>query len=221
MVAKLSSASTISATFLVTSVPVMPMPTPMSADLIDGASLTPSPVIAVTAPRLRHALTMRTLCSGCTRAYTLYFSTSLASSSSLRLSRALPVTACEGSSNIPNSLAMATAVSLWSPVIITGRMPAVRHCWMAAFTSGRTGSIMPARPTKHRSCSRYSGLSSLGRPPSHRRMAAASTRRALSAMALFCARISCRFSSVMGSIWPFSSYRVQRRSTSSGAPLVY
>ena len=47
IVAKLSSARIISATFLVTSVPVMPMPTPISAFLIDGASLTPSPVIAV------------------------------------------------------------------------------------------------------------------------------------------------------------------------------
>ncbi len=36
MVAKLSSASTMSATFLVTSVPVMPIPTPMSARLMDG-----------------------------------------------------------------------------------------------------------------------------------------------------------------------------------------
>ena len=57
-----------SATFFVTSVPVMPMPTPMSADLMDGASFTPSPVMAVTAPRRRHAFTMRTLCSGWTRA---------------------------------------------------------------------------------------------------------------------------------------------------------
>ena len=48
MVAKLSSARTISATFFVTSVPVIPIPTPISADLILGASFTPSPVIAVT-----------------------------------------------------------------------------------------------------------------------------------------------------------------------------
>ena len=53
-----------------TSVPVMPMPTPISADLMEGASLTPSPVIAVTSPRAFQALTIRTLCSGCTRAYT-------------------------------------------------------------------------------------------------------------------------------------------------------
>ena len=70
MVAKLSSASTMSATFLVTSVPVMPMPTPMSARLMEGASLTPSPVMATTMPRLFQASTMRVLCSGWTRAYT-------------------------------------------------------------------------------------------------------------------------------------------------------
>ena len=64
IVAKLSSASTMSATFFVTSVPVMPMPIPISADLMEGASFTPSPVIAVTAPRAFHAWTIRVLCSG-------------------------------------------------------------------------------------------------------------------------------------------------------------
>ena len=70
MVAKLSSASTMSATFLVTSVPVMPIPTPMSARLMDGASLTPSPVMATIWSRDFQASTMRVLCSGWTRAYT-------------------------------------------------------------------------------------------------------------------------------------------------------
>ena len=64
MVAKLSSARIISDTFFVTSVPVIPMPIPMSAVLIDGASFTPSPVIAVIAPRFFQALTILTLCSG-------------------------------------------------------------------------------------------------------------------------------------------------------------
>ena len=44
--AKLSSASTMSAASLETSVPVMPIATPMSAVFRAGASLTPSPVIA-------------------------------------------------------------------------------------------------------------------------------------------------------------------------------
>ena len=43
MVAKLSSRSTMSDASLDTSVPVIPMATPMSAFLSAGASLTPSP----------------------------------------------------------------------------------------------------------------------------------------------------------------------------------
>ena len=50
MDAKLSSASTISAACLETSVPVMPIARPMSAVFNAGASLTPSPVIATIAP---------------------------------------------------------------------------------------------------------------------------------------------------------------------------
>ena len=45
------------------------------------------------------------------------------------------------------SFAMAEAVITWSPVIITGRMPALRQTATAAFASGRGGSIMPTRPT--------------------------------------------------------------------------
>ena len=48
--AKLSSASTMSAASLDTSVPVMPMATPMSAVFSAGASFTPSPVIATVMP---------------------------------------------------------------------------------------------------------------------------------------------------------------------------
>ena len=46
MVAKLSSVSTMSAASLETSVPVIPIATPMSAVFKRGASFTPSPVIA-------------------------------------------------------------------------------------------------------------------------------------------------------------------------------
>src|SRR5881397_1179645 len=55
MVAKLSSVSTTSAASLETSVPVIPMATPMSAVLSAGASFTPSPVIATVAPALKTA----------------------------------------------------------------------------------------------------------------------------------------------------------------------
>src|SRR6476619_3446119 len=49
MVAKLSSPSTMSAASLAAAVPAGPIATPMSACRSAGASLTPSPVIAVTA----------------------------------------------------------------------------------------------------------------------------------------------------------------------------
>ena len=68
IVAKLSSASTMSAASLETSVPVMPIATPMSAVFSAGASLTPSPVIATIAPPRCSAFTIRSLCSGLTRA---------------------------------------------------------------------------------------------------------------------------------------------------------
>ncbi len=68
MVAKLSSASTMSAASFDTSVPAMPIATPISAFLSAGASLTPSPVMATTAPVCRRASTIRSLCSGLTRA---------------------------------------------------------------------------------------------------------------------------------------------------------
>ena len=70
MVAKLSSARIILAASLATSVPVMPIATPMSAAFSAGASLTPSPVIATTLPSACSASTMRSLCAGATRAYT-------------------------------------------------------------------------------------------------------------------------------------------------------
>src|SRR6185312_766430 len=59
MVAKLSSVRTIVAASLVTSVPVTPIATPMSALRRAGASLTPSPVIATTSPRPCSARTAR------------------------------------------------------------------------------------------------------------------------------------------------------------------
>ena len=66
--AKLSSVSVMAAASLVTSVPVMPMATPMSAFLSAGASLTPSPVMATTWPCSCSAVTTRSLCAGETRA---------------------------------------------------------------------------------------------------------------------------------------------------------
>ncbi len=68
MVAKLSSRSTRLDASRATSVPPLPIATPMSARLSAGASLTPSPVIATNSPRRCSASTMRIFCAGSTRA---------------------------------------------------------------------------------------------------------------------------------------------------------
>ncbi len=70
IVAKLSSVRIITAASLETSVPVMPIATPMSAVLRAGASFTPSPVMATMWPLRRRISTRRTLSSGATRAMT-------------------------------------------------------------------------------------------------------------------------------------------------------
>jgi hypothetical protein len=57
------------------------MAMPMCASRSAGASFTPSPVIATTAPFSFHARTMFSFCSGVTRAYTF----SSGSSSGLRM----------------------------------------------------------------------------------------------------------------------------------------
>jgi hypothetical protein len=70
MLAKLSSASTMSAASRVTSVPVTPIAMPMCASRSAGASFTPSPVMATMSPRALRARTMRSLSSGVARAWT-------------------------------------------------------------------------------------------------------------------------------------------------------
>ena len=146
MVAKLSSESIIAAASLDTSVPVIPMATPMSAFLSAGASLTPSPVMATILPFFCHASTILILFSGDTLAYTDIFVMSRASSSSDRASSSSPVSAMSPSSYIPICFAMATAVILWSPVIMTGFMPARLASATAATDSGRGGSTMDTSP---------------------------------------------------------------------------
>ncbi len=68
IVAKLSSVSITSAVFFATSVPVIPIATPMSAFLSASASFTPSPVMDVICPFSFSAVTILTLCSGDTLA---------------------------------------------------------------------------------------------------------------------------------------------------------
>ena len=112
MVEKLSSVRIISAAPLATSVPETPIAQPMSAALRAGASLMPSPVMATTAPRDWNALTIRTLCSGETRANTVYSKIWRLSSFWLIASSWAPVRERSLLRRIPSSLAMARAVTM-------------------------------------------------------------------------------------------------------------
>ncbi len=197
MVAKLSSKMTISAASFETSVPVMLIATPISACLSAGASLTPSPVIATISPTSLSARTIRSLCSGETRAYTDTSFTTLRRSSSLICCRSLPMSVLALSPTIPRSRAIALAVIGWSPVIITTRMPAVLQVATASFTSGRGGSIMPTNPmnTLSFSASDHSSLagsasSGLNAMPSTRRPSFASLALSFSMRSTNCGVIS-------------------------------
>ena len=153
IVAKLSSVKTIAAASLETSVPVIPIATPIFACFRAGASFTPSPVIATILPRSCHARTIRILCSGETRAYTEIFGTNSCSSSSDMSSITAPSQASDSSFRIPIRFAIAAAVTLWSPVIMIGLIPASIHSATAAFDSSLGGSIIATRPRKVRSFS--------------------------------------------------------------------
>mmetsp|Transcript_19664 Transcript_19664/g.33826 ORF Transcript_19664/g.33826 Transcript_19664/m.33826 type:complete len:296 (+) Transcript_19664:964-1851(+) len=148
MVAKLSSAKIISDASRATSVPSLPIATPMLAALSAGASFTPSPVILVTWPSAWRAFTIRILFWGDARANTLWLNTHLQSSPSLMASSSGPVTASLNfSSTIPSMCPIAVAVSLWSPVIMATRTPAPWASLIACTHSGRGGSIIAQRPT--------------------------------------------------------------------------
>ena len=162
MVLKLSSLRTISDAFLATSVPVWPIAQPISAAFNAGASLTPSPVIATTLSLLWNAFTIRTLCSGDTLANTRYSSTCLQNSSLESLESSAPEIAFSFSPRIPICFAMAHAVLMWSPVIMTGMIPAPLQVLTAGMTSFLGGSIIPMRPKKTSSCSREFSVRLLG-----------------------------------------------------------
>jgi len=110
MLAKLSSVSVIAAASRETSVPVMPMAMPMSALRSDGASFTPSPVIATVCPPACSAVTMRSLCAGDTRANTSTPSICPASAASSIASSSRPLSTFPFF-KMPSSRATASAVS--------------------------------------------------------------------------------------------------------------
>ena len=137
------------------------MAQPMSAAFRAGASLTPSPVMAATRPWRWQAFTSSTLWAGDTRAKTLVPGRARARAASSIRSRSSPVRARSPGPAMPTRLAMAKAVAAWSPVIITGVIPALLHWATASFTPGLGGSSKPMSPAKTRPFSK--SLSSRGR----------------------------------------------------------
>ena len=75
----------------------------------------------------------------------------------MRASSAPVMTPSPSSRRMPTRRAIVSAVRGWSPVIMTGRMPAWRHSATASSASGRGGSIMPTMPMRVRPASAVSG----------------------------------------------------------------
>mmetsp|Transcript_152256 Transcript_152256/g.270152 ORF Transcript_152256/g.270152 Transcript_152256/m.270152 type:complete len:258 (+) Transcript_152256:924-1697(+) len=245
MVEKLSSARTMSDASLATSVPVMPIAMPMSACFSAGASLTPSPVIAAISPRDFKILTMICLCRGSVRE-----KTAPSTSRSIMMRSSTSVRSCSVlSSNdfpvndfrfmfsedvrIPRLMAIASAVSLLSPVIMMTLMPARRHSSIACLHSARGGSIIPTKPTKARSTSMLAKAAGSASMPKCE--LPSQSRKAWSLMSVRTAKASVRSASrdipavrVLMAVlhsWLKGSRRpsgvtilVQRSNTLSGAP---
>src|SRR5437773_1839522 len=213
--AKLSSVRTMSALSFATSVPVIPIAIPRSDRFRAGASFTPSPVIATICPLARHASTIRILCSGETRAYTRIRSTCSRRPSSGRASSSSPVRARSPFSRIPISRATAIAVSLWSPVIITTRIPA-RFAFRIASIASRLGaSIIPARPRNTSPVSRVA--SEISAPGGRSFIARPRTRSARVAISWFRKRICFRVYSSMARGSPAT--RIRRHAVPAMADL--
>jgi hypothetical protein len=119
--------------------------THISAALIDGASFTPSHVIATTFHLFLKIFTISCLSDG----FTLAITHTVSSNSALFLdfSKSNPVIT---SPSIQSSLAIAHAVTLLSHVIIITRIQAFLQRNMECFASSRGGSIIACNPTKVR-----------------------------------------------------------------------
>ncbi|MBO7095198.1 hypothetical protein J6V86_03355 [bacterium] len=142
---KLSSVRIISAASFVTSVHVIHIPTHISAALIEGASFTPSHVIATTFHLPLKILTISCLSDG----FTLAITQTVSNNSVLFLdfSKSAPVIT---SHSIHSSLAIAHAVTLLSHVIIITRIHAFLQRSIESLTSSRGGSIIACNHTNVR-----------------------------------------------------------------------
>ena len=147
IVAKLSSDRIIRPAFLATSVP-LPMAIPMSAALIAGASLTPSPVMATTSPFFFSVSASSTLCSGATRPTTPMSSMRASRSGSDSAAKSAPRMASPG---MPTCLAIAAPVMTSSPVTMRTRMWAAWALATAAWRLVPGGSTIPTRLASCRS----------------------------------------------------------------------
>ena len=121
-----------------------PMAIPISACFIAGASLTPSPVTATTAPVIFKASTTFSFTDGVLLAITpidsiFSFNTSIGMAS---ISSAITTSSDEVI--IPVSIAIAAAVTGLSPVIILTSIPAFLHAATDDATSFLTGSAITA-----------------------------------------------------------------------------
>ena len=95
------------------------------------------------------ACTILTLCSGVTLANTEYCIMLFCNTGCEILSNSSPVMAKSCPFKIPNSFAIALAVAIWSPVIITVFIPAFLQVLTASFTPSLGGSIIPISPYKN------------------------------------------------------------------------
>jgi hypothetical protein len=175
----------------------------MSAFLRAGASLTPSPVIATICPFRLSVSTRRTLSSGVTRAITPIPSIASSSSSSLIAANSAPVMARP---SMPSCLAIAAAVTAWSPVIIRTLIPALFAVSIASFAVGRGGSTIPTRESSvrpSRSGSRSAPTSNVSGAKSLRPVA--KTRRPCSPRRWFSARYFSRPASSTATTWRSAS----------------
>ena len=146
-VSKRSSCRTIAAASFATSVPRMPIATPISAFRRAGASLTPSPSMATISPRAWRACTSRSLCCGVMRLKAPICDSLAVNSLSDNVSSSRPSMMAWPSLSRFNSRPTAAAVARWSPVNITVRRPAARNRTIASFTPSAGGSAKPTRPT--------------------------------------------------------------------------
>ena len=157
--------------------------------------------------------------SGATRAITPMSPIAASSSSSDMAWNSAPVIALPG---MPSSLAMAAAVTAWSPVIIRTRIPAACAVSIADFAVGRGGSTIPTRASMVRP-PRSGSRSADGSNPSGSKSLrpVASTRRPCLPRRSFSSMYRCLNASSAGTIDRSSgSGRDPARASSwSGAPL--